>query len=199
MTPSGKHVWALISELDQPKQDGVGGCYMNEQDMSAQLGLDADSVSDLRRDHLRWALLHKEDVEGLRGAYWFPRLPPGIEPAPPPEIKALPPRRRTQALRDWLTGQATALDRFIDTREGRTVQRDLGPLNPIPARSDQPRKDDRRTSTPQRLGEILPHVPAVSAALARGRETDEPPLPDAPIDDDEAEESEAGHELEVLE
>lgn len=189
VTPSGKHVWQVISELDVPygkSGDGIGGCYMTSRRMAEELALDEDSVLELRADLLKYGLLHEEPVPGLKGSYWFLRFPTRVESRLPQHIKDLPPRSRSAAVWEWIAAQALALDDHIGALKGRNIRA------PSPRSQRQPPLVDITTQPsrqgngePQRVGELLNTIPGVADALAKASRPDDPPLPDEPPVEDE--------------
>lgn len=106
-----KLLFALLVELDRPKGQDVGGVWMSEGELAAQLGLSVDHVSNLRRHLVALGLLNRRDVGTWH--YWFPTLPEIVEPTPPAGASS-------EDVRRWLRYQAEALDRHIDETEART-------------------------------------------------------------------------------
>jgi hypothetical protein len=194
ISEGAKLLFGLMAELDQPKRDGVGGCWMSETELAKQLGMNPDSVSALRLHLLRLGLLCKLEVPGSRVDWWFLAFPDVVEATLPVHIRALPKARQTKPAKAWREAQTAALDRYVLERE-RVIQspiikgreRKRPPLESAPP---EPQASARRSAGPQSIGELVGNVPEVVTAIARSqRAEEEPPPPNSPpADDDEPEE-----------
>ncbi len=157
LTLATKDVWQEVTTLDRPK-DGIGGCFMAEDEMASGLGLSVDTISDARRYLVGVGLMCKVDVPGARGAWWFPVLPRVVEVLTREPFSAMAPKRR----RAWIRMQADELDRSLDDRSNGN---DSMPVSrkpvPPPARGSL-----------EKISDILSRLSVVRA------HNDEPPPPD---------------------
>ncbi len=133
-------VYSLLLELDRPDLDParVGGCFLGEVEFAHQCGRSVDVVLDARAELVRYNMVERVQPAGARQAFWFARLPQGIEYVLPADVQAMRKGKdRDEAVRRWLRCQADALDRHIRETGGK-----VAPASPRPAASKE--GQDRR-------------------------------------------------------
>lgn len=116
LTGTQLRVYSLMLELDRADRDraGIGGCFLGEVEFARQCGRSVDVVTDARAELVRYHLVERVQLPGARQAFWFARLPPGVDDHVPVDVQAMRKgRQKDDAVRAWLRYQGDCLDRYI--------------------------------------------------------------------------------------
>ena len=110
ITPGGRLVWQVISELDRPRAANAGGCWASIANIAEQAGLSENHTLELVGELESAGLLCRvrgHPRGGLRD-FLFVSLPKNVEDRPPTEFSTIDRRK-------WLLDQAIALSEHMRT------------------------------------------------------------------------------------